>query len=714
MTNTVLAALPIAREFDNFGASLGGALVFTYQAGSTTPLPTYQDLPGLVQNSNPIILDSSGRANVRWIAGASYKVVCTDPTGGTVLWSRDNYTPPPSDAASVGVLLFPQTSAESAVGVVPVNYQDIPANRPVGDVARYGCVMDGATDDTAAFALACSLGGKLVISGPMALSSSTLSSLTNGGITLKSGTTIRFTNGGSITVTGTTACNVFYSTNQYNIRLIDPKVTGNGVGSASALGYLWYCKADASASSNLTGYEIRGGIISNFGGNYWVYFDNTAGTTYYFKTIRVTGTQFISLTGNARAPTDIQVTAHVLGFSGSDTVSYYGVRDVKIERCYADGTYIKSFAVAWTGVENFTVCNNTLDNFGTDSSFTNDTGAYAIFAYDHGHGATSTPPDSIDFYGNFISAVRDCGIYIAGANRVSISNNIIRAQTSTADTSLPKGAIALNSPSIATLVGNRIHDSQLGVSVVPNTSSVTTISDTLISNIRASGFGVKIAPTGTGTVGDVIIDGIKISTANASVVGVQVGSNSTIGLSNFALRNFRIATPFIGLYQFSTDSTVPAIGTSHVCNGEFANQANYGINWVNNTNAASRAIFENLAFYSPVAGAVMLDVATSNNVTVRNITFNDMTSGAGFGIKSTSTQGTLSDVYFRNVAVGNRYSTSNDMGVISPGWTGNINDFVQNLNPTELGSAASKYVILGWVYDAANAAWKNCRCLTGN
>lgn len=56
-------------------------------------------------------------------------------------------------AAVVGALLYPQTSAESSAGVTPSNYV-----YPEGDVRRYGAVGDGATNDTAAFTSAVSVG----------------------------------------------------------------------------------------------------------------------------------------------------------------------------------------------------------------------------------------------------------------------------------------------------------------------------------------------------------------------------------------------------------------------------------------------------------------------------------------------------------------------------------------------------------------------------
>lgn len=45
-----------------------------------------------------------------------------------------------------------------------------------------------------------------------------------------------------------------------------------------------------------------------------------------------------------------------------------------------------------------------------------------------------------------------------------------------------------------------------------------------------------------------------------------------------------------------------------------------------------------------------------------------------------------------------------------------VGDFVRNSAPAEAGSAASKYVIMGWVCTASGSpgTWKECRCLTGN
>jgi len=77
--------------FDNTGLPLNGGLIYTYQAGSTTPLATYTDINGTTANSNPIVLDSSGRLpNEVWLTyGFNYKFV-VKTSAAVTLGTYDN------------------------------------------------------------------------------------------------------------------------------------------------------------------------------------------------------------------------------------------------------------------------------------------------------------------------------------------------------------------------------------------------------------------------------------------------------------------------------------------------------------------------------------------------------------------------------------------------------------------------------------------------
>lgn len=50
-----------AQLFDNNGDPLSGGKLYTYEAGTTTPLATYTSSSGATPHANPIILNSAGR-----------------------------------------------------------------------------------------------------------------------------------------------------------------------------------------------------------------------------------------------------------------------------------------------------------------------------------------------------------------------------------------------------------------------------------------------------------------------------------------------------------------------------------------------------------------------------------------------------------------------------------------------------------------------------
>jgi hypothetical protein len=83
--------------FDNNGVPLAGGLLYTYLAGTTTSAATYTSASGSIANSNPIILDASGRPpNEIWLTGGiSYKFVL-QTASGTQIWSMDNLSGLPS------------------------------------------------------------------------------------------------------------------------------------------------------------------------------------------------------------------------------------------------------------------------------------------------------------------------------------------------------------------------------------------------------------------------------------------------------------------------------------------------------------------------------------------------------------------------------------------------------------------------------------------
>lgn len=78
---------------DGNGNPLTAGKLYTYQAGTTTPYATYTTAAGSVLNTNPIILDSAGRADIFLTAGAGYKFVLTNASDVTQ-YTVDNITAP--------------------------------------------------------------------------------------------------------------------------------------------------------------------------------------------------------------------------------------------------------------------------------------------------------------------------------------------------------------------------------------------------------------------------------------------------------------------------------------------------------------------------------------------------------------------------------------------------------------------------------------------
>lgn len=82
---------PSAKQqfFSDAGVPLAGGKVYTYEAGTSTPLATYQDSTGVTSNTNPIILDSRGEANIWLSPSLAYKFVLKTSTDVTI-WTVDN------------------------------------------------------------------------------------------------------------------------------------------------------------------------------------------------------------------------------------------------------------------------------------------------------------------------------------------------------------------------------------------------------------------------------------------------------------------------------------------------------------------------------------------------------------------------------------------------------------------------------------------------
>lgn len=113
MAVTMLAA-PFSAFYNSNGSPLSGGKIYTYSAGTTTPKDTYTDSTGSTPNSNPVVLDSAGRA-VIWLNGA-YKIVVKD-SSDVVVWTTDNVTSGTTAGDMTAAIYDPATVNEQLVGL---------------------------------------------------------------------------------------------------------------------------------------------------------------------------------------------------------------------------------------------------------------------------------------------------------------------------------------------------------------------------------------------------------------------------------------------------------------------------------------------------------------------------------------------------------------------------------------------------------------------
>jgi hypothetical protein len=108
MAVQVLALQQRATANDANGNPLAGALIYTYETGTTTPLATYTTSALSVANANPIVADSAGRFGPIYTNGATaVKAVITTAAGATV----DTLDPAP--------FVYDSQSAASSISFTP-------------------------------------------------------------------------------------------------------------------------------------------------------------------------------------------------------------------------------------------------------------------------------------------------------------------------------------------------------------------------------------------------------------------------------------------------------------------------------------------------------------------------------------------------------------------------------------------------------------------
>jgi hypothetical protein len=134
--------------FSNDGLPLAAGKLQTFQAGSTTPLATFTDASGLIANTNPIILGTSGRPpETIWLSdGFFYKFVLSD-ANDVVIQTYDNLygivdaqPPAATPIPTGGILLW-----SGSIGSIPAGYVLCNGNNGTPDLRDRFIVGAGST-----------------------------------------------------------------------------------------------------------------------------------------------------------------------------------------------------------------------------------------------------------------------------------------------------------------------------------------------------------------------------------------------------------------------------------------------------------------------------------------------------------------------------------------------------------------------------------------
>lgn len=127
-------------------------LAYTYAAGTTSPKVTWSDAAGTIPNTNPVQLDSIGRATIRLDPG-SYDIIVKDQTNTVTIWSELSY--------DSQVIVYSQTASELAASITIVN-----SIYPPGNMLRYGIVPNDTGSRASNTTIAQALFTPTVTNGP--------------------------------------------------------------------------------------------------------------------------------------------------------------------------------------------------------------------------------------------------------------------------------------------------------------------------------------------------------------------------------------------------------------------------------------------------------------------------------------------------------------------------------------------------------------------
>jgi parallel beta-helix repeat protein len=665
-----------AQFFDNNGNVLSGGKIYTYQAGTTTPLATYTTNSGSAFHTNPIILDAAGRVpsgGEIWLQlGIGYKFVLKTSTE-VLIATYDNIPssaqPPSSNDAdsimyeqgytvtagsfvvgkiyrivSVGTTNFTligavnntvgthfiATGAGTGTGTAELSQTVETKLRQTVSVKDFGAVGDGVTDDTAAIQAA--------LTASLAVYIPTGSYKVSAQLDLQSGSVL-FGDGSASEITCANGnISIIYGLSTDNCTVKNLKVNVTVAGTSAYTGAVHF---ETSENCSVENVEIEG--VSWAG----VYLEASS-------YCRVTGVYAHDFRGSVQDSADVCVYR----------ASSYNV---------IDSNHL--FGNGWHGilVQEPTIgqipFKNVLSNNRIGAHQTYGVAVYSL---------TSGGVDSFtQIVGNFIEDIdgatlsgnAGAGIYIQSCGGVTVTGNSIRnCCLSTSSLTLAPGGIS-------------IINLQAGL-------SPCSVSGNTITNIK-NYYGVVVASSQGGV--SITGNAIKLDTnAATSSVGIYINASSNCAVTSNSI-NLPNALAATGIFVFANgiNTSNTAVTGNTILGGTFAGvRFDRTSTFVNNNVAVSANMVSggstaNICYrFAAVVGGIAsgnIGIAdTANTCTVTNCTQFRLT-GNNFttsGTKSFVTSGTCTESYYDKT----NYS-GNAVTFIQNAATGLIVEVLNNASP---------------------------------
>jgi hypothetical protein len=425
---------------------------------------------------------------------------------------------------SIGELIWPETTAESVSGAIPVQFF-----YPPGNVLRYGANANpGTTDMTAAIQAAINQGTQ------------------PGGVTayIPAGTYLvagQLVGATDVSLRGDGASTIL----QFSSTAGNDYITAAGVMNFSVS----YMQLQVTTPTTGSGYTGMIGIRAN---SSYCRVENVFISSFNNQGILLSASSNCRIVGNT-----------IVGFEGTytdaadihcftDDISNLAFNIIEDNQCFGGGAH--GIALETSSTPNTLMWKNLIkgNRVGTHA-------AYGILLYCHVTSVTDTYNQVVDNYVEGITGLSvpqggaaGAGIYVAGMTATSIlGNTVVNCCTGTSAAGLAPGGIGFNGPAAggpSTIVGNSVYDMAqgntnavtiAGICLIGLAAGSTVAGNTLSQQVATSVVyaGIYLAPGNLGGGNNLAITGNNISILNtiASTRGIMAFANGTGEISGLSI-----------------------------------------------------------------------------------------------------------------------------------------------------------------------------------